>query len=403
MSSFRKRNVTVAQLGSGDGKGASGVVNPEKKSIPGLRPSPLDGRLTTSTGTRSLDALLAGHAGLVLGSSLLVEESGATDFGGAILRYYAAEGIVQGHHVHVLGVSEAWGRELPGLSSSDATLSPNDQKKTSEEKMKIAWRYERLGEFGVGARERSILQATGMPSASNGQSIFCHDFDLSKRLILPSLSQIHFIQINTGPSLDFTAPGMSISPFTRFLSHLSTQLSAGDTIHRVIIPTLLSPALYPQSASNPEHIIQFLHSLRALLRKYPTKLTAVITLPLTLFPRTSGLTRWMELLSDGVLELAPFPSTATAVKPIPGSTNAQEEPPQGMLKIHQLPVFHEKGGGGGEASGLGDDLAFILSRRKGFVIKPYNLPPVEGNPEAQQGGLEGDEGRGKTGKVDIEF
>lgn len=109
----------------------------------------------------------------------------------------------------------------------------------------------------------------------------------------------------------------------------------------------------------------------------------------------------MELLSDGVLELAPFPSTAVATKSTPGAATAQEEPPQGMLKIHRLPIFHEKGGGGGEASGFGDDLAFTLSRRKGLVIKPFSLPPIHGDSGAQQGGLESD--HGKATKVDIEF
>ena len=127
----------------------------------------------------------------------------------------------------------------------------------------------------------------------------------------------------------------------------------------------------------------------------------MITLPLTLYPRITGLTRWIELLSDGVLELAPFPSSAIATKSTPGASTIQEEPPQGMLKIHRLPIFHEKGGGGGEASGCGDDLAFTLSRRKGLVIKPFSLPPVEGDSEAQQGGLEHD--RGNATKVDIEF
>ena len=145
--SFRKRNVVVAQPGS-SGQGSVAV---EKAPVPGVRPSPLDGRLTTSTGTRSLDSLLAGHTGLVLGTSLLVEESGTTDFGGTLLRYYASEGIVQGHHVHVLGMNEAWGRELPGLSGEGSSTKSEEQR-TSDDKMKIAWRYERLGEFGAGAR-----------------------------------------------------------------------------------------------------------------------------------------------------------------------------------------------------------------------------------------------------------
>jgi elongator complex protein 4 len=103
----------------------------------------LDGRLTTSTGTTSLDGILAGHSGLPLGSSLLVEEHGTTDFSGNLLRYYAAEGLVQGHQVHVLGYPEAWKHELPAVSSKkDSTASKAPIQ--NDEKMKIAWRYENL-------------------------------------------------------------------------------------------------------------------------------------------------------------------------------------------------------------------------------------------------------------------
>lgn len=147
--SFRKRNIVVssprdAPLSSGD---------TEKNLIQGVRPSPLDGRLTTSTGTRSLDALLAGHAGLALGTSLLIEENGTADFGGLLLRYFAAEGIVQGHHIHVLGMNEVWGRDLPGFTDvKEGTSSRDDEKNVAADRMKIAWRYERLGEFGRGGR-----------------------------------------------------------------------------------------------------------------------------------------------------------------------------------------------------------------------------------------------------------
>lgn len=211
-----------------------------------------------------------------------------------------------------------------------------------------------------------------------------------------------FVPLSTRPNLDFNDLDSTMSPFTAFLSHITSQVSNTPitTVHRIVIPNILSPAIYPAEAARPEHLLQFLHSLRALLRKYPTQLTAIITLPLTLYPRSTGLNRWMELLSDGVLELAPFPSTAVATKPNPTST-IQEEPPQGMLKIHRLPVFHEKGGGGGETSGFGDDLAFTLSRRKGLVIKPFSLPPVEGDEDVKQGGIEHE--HGKATKVDIEF
>lgn len=115
----------------------------ETQLAPGLRPSPLDGRVTTSTGTSSLDGILAGHAGLPLGSCLLIEEHGTTDFSGSLLKYYAAEGLVQGHQVHVLGYPDAWKHQLPAVSAKQESTSVKSTNQT-EEKMKIAWRYENL-------------------------------------------------------------------------------------------------------------------------------------------------------------------------------------------------------------------------------------------------------------------
>lgn len=149
--SFRKRNLVID-------RGSPAAVPSPKVPLapspppppppPGVRPSPINGHPTTSTGASSLDALLAGHAGLPLGCSLLVEEPGTTDFGGALLRYYAAEGIVQGHAVTVVGFGEAWARDLPA-AIGDAETSER-KGGGGAERMKIAWRYEKLGEFGSG-------------------------------------------------------------------------------------------------------------------------------------------------------------------------------------------------------------------------------------------------------------
>lgn len=148
---FRKRNIGIS-TGAGRTPVANSLAQPPQvpESSLGIRPSPDDGRPTTSTGTRSLDNILAGHGGIPIGKSLLIEENGTTDFAGALLRYYAAEGVVQEQKVHVIGVPEQWGRSLPGLiGSADAAVDekPKDRK---SERMKIAWRYERLGEFGAG-------------------------------------------------------------------------------------------------------------------------------------------------------------------------------------------------------------------------------------------------------------
>jgi elongator complex protein 4 len=149
---FRKRNIGISS-GSPRTPDSSSSSQPPASQLPGTRSSPLDGRLTTSTGTPTLDSLLAGHAGLVLGNSLIIEETGTTDFAGSLLRYYAAEGVVQWHIVHVVGVGQQWGRTLPGLIGA----GEEGGRREKGEKMKIAWRYERLGEFGAVAGARGVL------------------------------------------------------------------------------------------------------------------------------------------------------------------------------------------------------------------------------------------------------
>jgi elongator complex protein 4 len=106
----------------------------------------------------------------------------------------------------------------------------------------------------------------------------------------------------------------------------------------------------------------------------------MLTLPLSLHPRSTGLVRWIEHLCDGVLELAPFPHKVELEPPGGKAVNGESENPQGMVKVHKLPILTEKGGGGGG----GDDLAFSLSRRR-FVVRKFSLPPVEGDQEAQKG------------------
>jgi elongator complex protein 4 len=107
----------------------------------------------------------------------------------------------------------------------------------------------------------------------------------------------------------------------------------------------------------------------------------------------------MELLSDGVVTLSPFPhSTAQLLSTSAAATN-EDDKPQGLFTIHKLPVYHEKGGGTG-AEGLGEDLAFVLSRRR-FKIITFSLPPVEGDREAQEEAQRGQSGMPR--KEELEF
>ncbi|KAJ4318134.1 Elongator subunit elp4 [Neodidymelliopsis sp. IMI 364377] len=393
---FRKRNIALSRApADSDASPAAPTPStaPPAPTPLGVRPSPIDGRPTTSTGTPSLDGILAGHAGLPLGSSVLIEESGTTDYAGALLRFYAAEGVVQGHRVHVVGMGEVWGRELPG-KSEDRGEEKRRESKERAEKMKIAWRYEGLGQF---ESARGPQRVQGQGENAEETMVFCHVFDLAKRLTLPVGTAVNYIAIPRSTTAATT-------PFMSILQNVQQQLasSPAHTIHRLVIPSLLSPALYPPTSSHPHSILQFLHGLRALLRQHPTRLTAVLTLPLSLYPRSSGLVRWMEILSDGVLELSPFPYSHAQMLAQSAGTTKDEEKPQGMFAVHKLPVFHEKGGGSG-AEDLGEDMAFTLSRRK-FVIAKFSLPPLEGDTEAQEAAVrEAAGGSAMPKKADLEF
>jgi len=240
------------------------------------------------------------------------------------------------------------------------------------------------------------MVSTASPSRSSSeqesgatQAPFSHSFDLSKRLATPPDARINVITIHPDPR-----------PFDSIVRSLTQALksSSPNSVHRLVIPSILSPAIWPPNASRPEHFLRFLHSLRALLFQYPTQLTAMITIPLELFARSSGLVRWAELLCDGVLELTPFPHLMNATDNLSGSGGARatEDQPQGMLKVHRLPIDTERGeGGAGAGNTMGADLAFTVSRRN-FVIKPFSLPPMQGDQDAQQ------EAGKLTGK-DVEF
>lgn len=156
-----------------------------------------------------------------------------------------------------------------------------------------------------------------------------------------------------------------------FIRTLAEALEASPrgVIHRIVAPNFLSPALYSPGCSLPDDILRFMHGLRALLRRHSERVSAVITLPISLYPRASGLTRWLEMLSDAVLELQ-----VLAMAPQHGST-------QGLFNIHSLPIYQERGCGPQTGSSHAN-LSFKLSGPAGLLIERFTLPPVDGDEGA---------------------
>jgi elongator complex protein 4 len=223
-----------------------------------------------------------------------------------------------------------------------------------------------------------VAGRTGTPS-SQAAAAFCHSYDLSKSLEQNAMAgQLHATPLMS--PLEFSQE-LSIrqSPFKAFLKNLTAKLKASPSsnIHRVAIPSLLSPSLYSSAMCQPSEVLQFLQGLRSLLRQFSGQLTAVVTLPASLYPRTTGLTRWMELLFDGVLAMIPLQQQDN----VPTETKPQE-PVQGLLKIHSLPIHNERGGGS-ETGRSREDLTFRLGVSSGLVIRPFSLPPI-GGPETAE-------------------
>lgn len=386
--SFRKRQVTLNQTSTSSSHYKPSLIqknddwNDRDASPAGIRPSPFDGRLVTSTGTGSLDAILAGHAGLPLGCTLLIEERGTTDFGGILLKYFATQGLVSGQHVHLLGLGEDWCKSLPGLAdaakSTHSALGEGDR-------MKIAWRYAAFGgETGPSAESKSSVDVT-IDSAGQGpgkaeagltgptlthtspytQASFCSSFDLKNRLDKTAIrGHIHTYR---------SEEASPASILTGFLAKLARTLSSSPptSIHRVLIPSILNPSLYHPATCRPGQVLQFFHGFRALTRQYPNQIVVMATLPLALHPRSSGFVRWLEVLSDCVLELVAMPHSSGDLR-----SSSDEVRTQGIVRAHSLPGYHERGGG------MDDiwerrDMLFKLSTSSGFTILPFTLPPVD--------------------------
>ncbi|GAO49559.1 PAXNEB-domain-containing protein [Saitoella complicata NRRL Y-17804] len=372
--SFQRRRAPIQVSTTALPSTPSSKLVTSRPNLPsGVRPSALNGTLTTSTGCPSLDAVLNGLGGLPLGSSLLVLESGTTDFSGSLARNFAAEGVLQGHGVCSVGVGEGWVGELPGEVGADTR-----EKKEMKERMQIAWRYNNLGEFGTGIKERERVRTT---TAEDGvaavEEVYCHSYDLTKRLSVPP-SAVGNIT-HTAPS---TTP--KTNPYTPIIAHIAKLLSSPTpTLHRVVIPNLLNPTRYPPNAARSEWLLRFFHSLRVLLRTYPSRLVVLLTLPLDLYPRSTGLIRYIEHYVDAVLELAPFP------KPLPTSP-ANPDVPQGLVRVHKAPA---QGAGGVGVGGDGGDLAFRVTR-KNFYIEAFSLPVMVEEEKSEEQ---------KARKKDIDF
>ncbi|CAN3355703.1 elongator complex protein 4 [Diutina catenulata] len=343
---------------------------PEKVN-PGVKPSLVTSQPTVSTGSGDVDKLLQ-HSGLPLGTSMLIEESGSTDFSSVLLKAFLAQGVMHNRidrqiHCHTLcvGVGASWGAELPGIYKGSKREQARkkvaeDQSKVSvsNANMKIAWRYGLNEKPGKSDSHRSL------PSSAHEH--YNHTFDLTEKLIpAPGAPDITYIPLAS------TAQRLLVD-MAQTVERRVKQNPA--LVIRVVLPQFLNPSIYPPSWSSSTQIFTLAHGLRDLCRQYANNLVCVASLPLELCKNTS-IPSILAQLFDGVIHLEPFAQDMAEL-----IERVHKADPQrilhGLVHIAKIPIISDRG----LMSVQHSEFAFRNGRKR-FEIEPWGIPVDEAEVE----------------------
>ncbi|KAJ2558649.1 Elongator subunit elp4 [Coemansia sp. RSA 1933] len=401
-SSFRKR-VTATQ----------------PKLPPATKINPHNAQLLVSTGVPSLDDLLGG--GLPVGGVLLIEEDRKTGYSNTLLSYYSSQAIAAGHKLCVVNADQdvdlaaqipGWARVSRESSSSSKPASAqgtaeqqqqqqqqplHDDAKdspTADDAMKIAWRYKNLPKVNADDNEGG--------SASAGKKAeevpFCERFDLSMRVPRDVIERAD-VEI-----IDCKGIARMVASDTRHGGDMYKCVL--DRIAALIDDSYSSLKVHPPNSErgilrielcslgsgfwrgdSSTSILQFLHSLRGILRY--SYAACVVSFPAHLYEDAGvrlPVVRRVEHLCDAVIELESFEGVYTTPSDIVArlakmDADAQQEY-HGFVRIRKLPRLNSLTASMGRLSllntggGSANNLAFRL-RRKKFSIETYHLP-IEG-------------------------
>ncbi|KAH3684884.1 hypothetical protein WICPIJ_004146 [Wickerhamomyces pijperi] len=350
-----------------------------------LKPSSLNSSPTISTGIPDLDKLMGHQAGMPLGSSLLIEENGSTDFSGIILKSFGSQGIIHNRldaqspntHLVVLTLNTNWAKELPGLYKGNSKQRKKMAIKENEDKLsvqnlinkpdkdlRIAWRY------GINDAKKRELEKSA--AEDDIYKNFNHQFDITTKLNpLVNPTEITYIPVTNFAKI-----------YKQLLQVLEQQK---DKIVRLIIPSFLNPAMYSPMLTTLTEVLPFIHKLKALTRTH-TNLIIAATIPLDLYSKDSILVKTMESLFDSVIQLEPFKQDMLAFLE-KAYKNEPTKVSHGLVHIFKLNSLSDNG----QMLVTKNEYSFKNGRKK-FEIEEWGIPVDD----------EADEGEKQTTK-DIEF
>ncbi|KAK9768188.1 Elongator subunit elp4 [Basidiobolus ranarum] len=352
----------------------------QPKLPPGSRLSAHNGQLLTSTGVPSFDDVLGG--GLPIGSVLMIKEDKHTDYAQVLLKYFLAQGVASKHAILLASADEDPQKfidSLPDFGGDKKEETEQKEKETAEgneEKMTIAWRYQNLPKLNVSAAGLSNFKKSAMPTVGETASIYCHSFDLTKRMSELSLDTAtkHLIDMDKWEDEEDCKKLINEirAQIENGFSASSTPSSGTRNILRVGIHSFASIFW---KHKNEQQIFKFLHALRGLLRF--SFGVCVLTVPAHLYSTEggdSGFIRKLEHMCDAVVEIESF---AGSEKLANFSSDYH-----GFFHVRKLPVLNAIVSSSAKLSILQsshsttNNLAFKL-RRKRFTIETFHLP-IEG-------------------------
>lgn len=349
-----------------------GVDENLSSTHPGLRPSIATSQQTTSTGSQDLDRLL-GHMGLPLGNSLLVEERTTTEFNSVLCKLYAAQGIVHNRidptktgntHLIVVSLNQGFSKELPGVykgSRKDVKRSKiveeeskltvqnlaeqtNQANPSRYHDLKIAWRY-KLNDADTKADNTM---------ASEEYKNYSNQFDITTRLMPAPTSQ----------EISFVSP---VQPPQAVLAQIERIFAQHEgKLIRILIPSLLHPAMYPPQMFKLSGIISLMHGLRGLVKKHQDRCVLLATVSADMM--SDLLLAQVENMFNAVINLEPFEQEMLRLleKAYKSQPNKVQH---GLLHVLKLPVFSERG----EMHVAQSEFAFKNGRKR-FEIEEWGIP-----------------------------
>lgn len=341
-----------------------------KVSNPSLRPSLVSSDPTISLGSDSLDAVLI-HGGIPLGTILLIEENGTTDFASVILRGVCAQGLFHSRQkiaptkCIVVGVDAYWVNDLPGDKKERKSSKPVSQ--GVENNLKIAWRY------APKQQQQAIDELSASSSIDNTK--YRTEFDFTSK-ISPKPNYHEIEQI---------APNLQSNFLVESLKRLDKSINQAEkegAIVRVVIPSLFNPMNYSLEVFDPSHVVPFFQGLRLLASKYAQTAAFCVSCSTALVEtQAPDVLRWIELLSDTVIQLDAFPEDSPFATT--KSNSDKEQTAQGLLHILKVATLSNRG----MMLVRQSEYSFRAGRRQ-FEVQNWSIPVEDVDDQDNKVGLD---------------